>query len=494
MAPYHCAVSRLAAPIAPRLGCGAAALLTLVGFVMSTFFVDPTNFTELAQGQHALKDTEEAFEDTVAFLQGSVTLKANRMAIPTQATEQRRLTVPLRKQYVPITKNDSVIAYKTSYFGSIQVGRKERQSFTVVFDTGSGHLILPSIGCTSETCMNHRRYDRTVSEGAVDIDHTGTAVHSSDAQRDQLAISFGTGEVLGEFVRDSICLGPRNEDCVEANMVIAKKMTEEPFGLFQFDGVLGLGFGSLALNPHFSIFSQMVDGLSEMKPVFSVILARTDEGQSAISFGGHDTSWATSEIQWSPVAMQELGYWQVQLKSIRIGGTVLDDCADGTCRAILDTGTSLLGVPRLASRSMQKMLARSVPHGMGSDRAAVDCREVPGVDVHFELGNGLVIKLTPEDYSRPKPLNMTTHHTEEGWDLFCRALLLPVDMKEPLGPKVFIWGEPVLRQYLTIYDWAEKRVGFATAGTIPGGDHNSAIGAPPPDSLVAGAPLRSRVA
>ena len=48
-------------------------------------------------------------------------------------------------------------------------------------------------------------------------------------------------------------------------------------------------------------------------------------------------------------------------------------------------------------------------------------------------------------------MTLITPHTEDGWQLFCRSLLLPVDLKPPLGPLVFIWGEPVLRRYYTVY-------------------------------------------
>merc|ERR1719221_543421 len=92
------------------------------------------------------------------------------------------------------------------------------------------------------------------------------------------------------------------------------------------------------------------------------------------------------------------------------------------------------------------------------------------------------------DISRPKPYNMTAANSPNGWRLWCRSLLLPVDMQEPLGPDVFIWGEPLLRKYFTIYDWSKKQVGFSVAGLPPLVDQDgpTAIDAPPHDSLAAG--------
>merc|ERR1719510_2543556 len=103
---------------------------------------------------------------------------------------QRRLTIPLRKQYVPMSKDGSIIAYKTSYFGSLQVGRSDRRPFSVVFDTGSGHLVLPNARCVSKTCTSHQRYNSTASEGAVDIDRNGAPLLDRHGARNQLSISF----------------------------------------------------------------------------------------------------------------------------------------------------------------------------------------------------------------------------------------------------------------------------------------------------------------
>merc|ERR1719336_2406635 len=281
--------------------------------------------------------------------------------------------------------------------------------------------------------------------------------------------------------------------CVTLHAVLATEMTEDPFGLFAFDGVLGLGLDALALKPQFSFLAQMIGQHPAMNPYFAVFLSRTDDVESVITFGGHDEKLAASQVEWAPVAMKELGYWQVQIKAVRIGDSQLEDCVDGGCRAILDTGTSLLGVPRQSARSMHKMLARPVAEGSYGAASDVDCRRVPGQRITFELEGGPAVELDVEDYSRPTPYNMSTGPGESR--LFCRSLLLPVDMQAPLGPRVFIWGEPVLRRYYTLYDLGQKRVGFALAGSPPekmeadGSTGLLAVGAPPPGSLVSGAPL-----
>jgi hypothetical protein len=40
---------------------------------------------------------------------------------------------------------------------------------------------------------------------------------------------------------------------------------------------------------------------------------------------------------------------------------------------------------------------------------------------------------------------------------------MSVNMAAPLGPNLFILGEPVLQRYYTVYDWAERKIGFGLA-------------------------------
>jgi hypothetical protein len=47
----------------------------------------------------------------------------------------------------------------------------------------------------------------------------------------------------------------------------------------------------------------------------------------------------------------------------------------------------------------------------------------------------------------------------------CRPKMMPVSMPEPLGPKLFILGEPVLHRYYSVYDWSNPRIGFGLSSS-----------------------------
>lgn len=169
-------------------------------------------------------------------------------------------------------------------------------------------------------------YNESKSETSIPIEHDGTILPRGSVSQHSVSITFGTGKVTGTFVRDKACLkGDDDLGCATVNMVVANDMSDQPFSLFHFDGILGLGLEALSLGPGFSFFGEMALPVQR----FSVFLARTDQGQSSISFGGHDESKAASGFSWVPVAKPELGYWQVQVHQVRIGDTVLDECVDG---------------------------------------------------------------------------------------------------------------------------------------------------------------------
>lgn len=381
------------------------------------------------------------------------------------------IIMPLDKQYVPVTKNGKTVMYKTAHFGKIWVGSPQPQEFSVIFDTGSGHFFIPSADCTVNTCQKHRNYHRQSSLTAIDIDHDGN-VAQNGTERDKVEIEFGTGEVAGEFVWELTCLrdhtGQQNfsdsPDCVMFRVITATTMSDEPFESFNFDGVVGLGLSSLAVHPDFSFFGMIAKQQRLPQLSFGVFLSSDDAIPSEISFGGYDARRVAHEPKWEPVLHPELGYWQIKLDKVTVGGERFALC-DGDCNAIVDTGTSLIGVPKQELTNFHWLLARRVL----DQPATLDCRTFPGPEVvfHFE---GFNITVGPEDYSRPAALKIEDSSKNET-QVICRSSLLPIDM--PNGEEVqktWILGEPVLKKYYTTYDWGQQRVGFALAVQPPVSD------------------------
>merc|ERR1712019_85238 len=116
---------------------------------------------------------------------------------------------------------------------------------------------------------------------------------------------------------------------------------------------------------------------------------------SELILGGFDPSRLLGPLSWAPVAMPEHGHWQVYILAVRINGYELDMCTDGTCRAIVDTGTSHLGVPALFNVDFNVALTTDA-----GDLS--DCRHVEAPEVEFEI-QGFNITLQASNYMRPLP-------------------------------------------------------------------------------------------
>jgi len=404
------------------------------------------------------------------------------------------IIIPLRRESVPIRRQGKIVSFKTSYSGLINIGAPNPQEFRVVFDTGSGHVVIPSVTCQSEACLSHKSFNISASESAIAINADGTQVPANELC-DQVTIGFGTGEVTGEFVRDRVCLGNSNSSgaleygCLDMHVVMAVEMSTQPFKSFLFDGILGLGLSSLALSDDFSFFQLMNNSGHLPAPQFGVFLTEGEWGEeSQIAIGGFNSDKTLSALSWSPVAMSDLGYWQVRIVAVRIDGEELDVCKDGTCRGVVDTGTSHLGIPTPFDLQFAELLTRDAGD-------LLDCRLVTAPRVEFEL-ESMNITLSPYNYMRRLPLRegvnvgsatvafnddnatnvsstprIATPPTQEldenatNVTRHCRPKLMPVNLPEPVGPKLFILGEPVLHRYYTVYDWAQLRVGFSLANT-----------------------------
>eukprot|EP00928_Gymnodinium_smaydae_P058210 TRINITY_DN4142_c1_g1_i1.p1 TRINITY_DN4142_c1_g1~~TRINITY_DN4142_c1_g1_i1.p1 ORF type:complete len:752 (+),score=118.19 TRINITY_DN4142_c1_g1_i1:140-2395(+) len=324
--------------------------------------------------------------------------------------------VRLRRESVPIYRRGKIASFKTSYSGVLRVGTPA-QGFRVVFDTGSGNLVVPADRCQSESCLVHRRFNTSSSATATPIHSDGSHVEEGEAG-ETVTIGFGTGEITGEFVRDKLCVisGEEDEDakvnetnstavgssvttpsgpCLEMNIIVAVEMSTQPFKTFNFDGILGLGLGALAMSDDFSLFGLLSQKLSS--PRFSAFLTDGEDGEeSEMAFGGYNPERLLGPLSWAPVQMADLGYWIIEILAVRVNGEELDMCSDGTCRGVVDTGTSHLGIPAPYDVQINDLL--KTPAG-----DLLDCRLADAPEVQFEL-RGFNITINPSNYMRRLPL------------------------------------------------------------------------------------------
>jgi len=112
----------------------------------------------------------------------------------------------------------------------------------------------------------------------------------------------------------------------------------------RFDGILGFGWPSIAVNDIPPYFQTLVAQGGVASPVFSFFFGTTSGVLPSVggelTLGGIDPSHFSGDLHYVPVSKK--GYWQVAAENLTVGGATV---GDASFEAILDTGTSLLALP-----------------------------------------------------------------------------------------------------------------------------------------------------
>ncbi|XP_051146621.1 cyprosin-like [Andrographis paniculata] len=215
------------------------------------------------------------------------------------------------------------------YFGEISIGTPP-QNFSVIFDTGSSNLWVPSSKCIlSIACLFHTKYKAGRS-----------STYTKNGK--SCSIQYGSGSVSGFLSQDNVGVG----DVVVHNQEFIEVTREGSltFVLAKFDGIFGLGFQEIAVANSIPVWYNMVDQGLVDEEVFSFWLNRDQNAEvgGEIVFGGVDPNHFKGEHSYVPVTKK--GYWQFEMGDFLIGNKTTGFC-DGGCAAIVDSGTSLLAGP-----------------------------------------------------------------------------------------------------------------------------------------------------
>uniref|UniRef100_G3U1Z4 Cathepsin D n=1 Tax=Loxodonta africana TaxID=9785 RepID=G3U1Z4_LOXAF len=311
------------------------------------------------------------------------------------------------------------------YYGEIGIGTPP-QCFTVVFDTGSSNLWVPSVHCKllDIACWIHHKYNSAKSSTYV---KNGTTFD----------IHYGSGSLSGYLSQDTVSLGG-----VRVERQTFGEATKQPgitFIAAKFDGILGMAYPRISVNKVVPVFDNLMAQKLVEKNMFSFYLNRDPTAQPGgeLMLGGIDSKYYTGTLNFNKVTRE--AYWQIHMDRVDVGNGLT--LCKGGCEAIVDTGTSLMVGPVEEITELQKALG-AIPLIQGE--YMIPCEKVSSLPpVSLQLG-GRSYTLSSEDYV------LKVRTTGSGWD---RGAWTPMgDLSD-----VFIG------RYYTVFDRDNNTVGFAEA-------------------------------
>jgi len=375
--------------------------------------------------------------------------------------------------------------YNNEYVGALGVGTPA-QMVTVVFDTGSSDVWLPAAGCTS--CGHHKFFDRSASS-SYQVAYTKDIAGGESQQQEKFRIKYGSGSVEGVVMIETLTLGalqlPRFKvaEATREDSVIAD---------FDMDGLVGLAFPALSMLNRDSepVCTLLHKEHPRLKDGFSMFMVRNplDDRKSRLTFGGYDLNLVGPEalFYYSPIVQTVIsgkrdtyGFYTILIYGIEVGKTSVYHgidafyghgkykgspesgiqrglcSAEEKCHAIVDSGTSGIGIP---SAFFSTFLGPII-EGKVCDLNLLVCLRTSADKfpvLMITVAPGIKLPLLPTDY-------VMCDETDN-----CYLRLQPSDASS------WVLGDAFIGAYYTHFDVGKHRMGFAckAPGECSGGDWN----------------------
>ncbi|KMZ07481.1 lysosomal aspartic protease [Drosophila simulans] len=308
------------------------------------------------------------------------------------------------------------------YYGNISIGTPG-QDFLVQFDTGSSNLWVPGSSCTSAACQDHQVFYKNQSSTYV-------------ANGKPFSITYGTGSVSGYLSADYVSFA----GLTVQNQTFGEVTTEQGTNFVDayFDGILGMGFPSLAVDGVTPTFQNMIQQGLVQSPVFSFFLR--DNGSvtfygGELILGGSDPSLYRGSLTY--VNVIQAAYWKFQTDYIKVGSTFISTFA----QAIADTGTSLIIAPQ-AQYDQISLLFNANSEGL------FECSSTSYPDLIINI-NGVDFKIPAKYYIIQE-------------EYVCSLAI------QSINQDFWIMGDVFLGRIYTEFDVGNQRLGFAPVNSAVG--------------------------
>mmetsp|Transcript_87393 Transcript_87393/g.154993 ORF Transcript_87393/g.154993 Transcript_87393/m.154993 type:complete len:465 (-) Transcript_87393:88-1482(-) len=345
---------------------------------------------------------------------------------------KKEFQTPTRDYAIELTNHLNV-----QYSGRFTIGDQE---LPVIYDTGSFEVLVLSTLCS--TCNRAlQMYDNAQSPTFRDSSGV-TAEHE-----------FVSGKVTTHEAFEKLKLG-LTDSPVMANgmtfwMVQKHDLKFWKTGNAIFSGIVGLshvkripdGFSGDAMQDKSMLEEMALD-------VFSLCYQRRVAAHNAYPTGflkfGPTVSAMSYNAGFQTVDVSGDSHWATRLSQFKVDldGIDTSHMCKPSCGALIDSGTSLLTLPRSASHITEAL----------KNKVASDCSNLDQLpNLYFEL-DGAEVVLPPRAYIFKVDDMMGKAQ--------CKGAFMRVDKESQFG-EVFILGMPFLRYYYTVFDRAQKKVHIA---------------------------------
>ncbi|KAJ3273700.1 Proteasome subunit beta type-7 [Terramyces sp. JEL0728] len=305
--------------------------------------------------------------------------------------------------------------------GTIQVGTPPTL-MNVLFDTGSDLFWVRGANCNSTECVNQ-----------VTFDPTKSSTFNSGVNK-VTSIQYGDGTLVDCTIgQDTVAIGnqvlPNQNICVANNVVSPLAST---------DGIVGLASLGDQGSSGADVFASILASNPDIKPIASFWFQldpnlQTNQAAGEITFGGIDPSRKVGRFQFLQVDRSQ-NTWLSNLNSIRYNGKTL---FKKKTLVLFDTGTTDVSLPASAFNVINA--------NMNADQNGnVDCSRVNSLPpVEFKFGK-LKTRFTG------------AQQVVVNQDGTCTTIFSSADDSSPP-----IFGAQFLRQFYTVFDYNESKIGFA---------------------------------
>ncbi|PAV22065.1 aspartic peptidase A1 [Pyrrhoderma noxium] len=376
------------------------------------------------------------------------------------------IRLPFAKQvnvtsFGDILKQDQARAAALRTFGQARASGKTLEKDAVINEPVQNQAVtyVASVGVGSPATTYSLLIDTGSSNTWVGADKAYVKTSTSTQTNDRVSVTYGSGSFSGTEFTDTVTLG---SGLTASKQSIGVASTSQ--GFQGVDGILGIGPVSLTvgtLSPDTrSTIPTITDNLFSQGVISSNLIgisfnpttsAVSNNGE--ITWGGTDSSKFTGQINFTPITSTSPAseFWGIN-QSIRYGSST---SILSTTAGIVDTGTTLV---LLATDGFNKYVrATGAVQDNNTGLLRLTTSQFANLQSLFFTTNGVTYELTANAQAWPRSLNSLIGGNSNS------VYLIVNDLGSISGEGLdFINGFAFLERFYSVFDTANKRVGFAT--------------------------------